>query len=44
LIAKLRKSGKATQYNGNGAWYIEFGGGRIVSGVLSAPTFFLGGE
>jgi hypothetical protein len=29
LIAKLRNSGKATQYNGNGACYIEFGGGRI---------------
>jgi len=29
LIAKLRHSGKATEYNGFGACYIEFGGGRI---------------
>ena len=29
LIAKLRNSGKATQYNGVGTCYIEFGGGRI---------------
>lgn len=29
LIVKLRNSGKPTQYNGAGACYIEFGGGRI---------------
>ena len=29
LIAKLRNSGKATQYNGFGTCYIEFGGGRV---------------
>jgi len=29
LIVKLRNSGKATQYDGAGACYIEFGGGLI---------------
>ena len=29
LIAKLRNGGKATEYNGFGACYVEFGGGRI---------------
>jgi len=29
LIAKLRNSGEATEYNGFGTCYIEFGGGRI---------------
>jgi sulfide:quinone oxidoreductase len=29
LIAKLRNSGTATQYNGFGTCFIEFGGGRI---------------
>ena len=29
LITKLRNSGKATQYNGFGTCYIEFGGGRV---------------
>ena len=29
LIAKLRNGGKATEYNGFGTCYIEFGGGRI---------------
>ncbi|UVK40476.1 FAD-dependent oxidoreductase [Mesorhizobium sp. AR10] len=29
LIARLRNSGKATEYNGFGTCYIEFGGGRI---------------
>ena len=29
LIARLRSSGSATEYNGFGTCYIEFGGGRI---------------
>ena len=29
LIARLRNSGKATEYDGFGTCYIEFGGGRI---------------
>ncbi len=29
LIAKLRNGGKATEYNGFGTCYVEFGGGRI---------------
>jgi len=29
LIAKLRNGGKATEYNGLGTCYVEFGGGRI---------------
>jgi sulfide:quinone oxidoreductase len=29
LIAKLRNSGEATEYNGFGTCYIEFGGGRL---------------
>jgi sulfide:quinone oxidoreductase len=29
LIAKIRNTGKATEYNGFGTCYIEFGGGRV---------------
>jgi sulfide:quinone oxidoreductase len=29
LIAKIRKAGSATEYDGFGACYIEFGGGRV---------------
>lgn len=29
LIARLRKTGSGTQYDGFGTCYIEFGGGRI---------------
>jgi sulfide:quinone oxidoreductase len=41
LIAKLRKGGKATEYDGFGACYIEFGGGRIGKvevNFFSGPT------
>jgi sulfide:quinone oxidoreductase len=39
LIARLRNGGKATEYNGFGTCYVEFGGGRIVcsaSGLIRA--------
>jgi sulfide:quinone oxidoreductase len=32
LIAKLRNGGKATEYNGFGACYVEFGGGTHRQG------------
>jgi sulfide:quinone oxidoreductase len=41
LIAKLRNSGKAIQYDGFGTCYIEFGGGRIGKvevDFFSGPT------
>ena len=41
LIAKLRNGGKATEYNGFGTCYLEFGGGRIGKvevDFFSGPT------
>jgi sulfide:quinone oxidoreductase len=41
LVAKLRKGGKATEYDGFGTCYIEFGGGRIGKvevDFFSGPT------
>jgi len=47
LIAKLRNSGKATQYDGFGTCYIEFGGGRVgkvevdfFSGPMPTGTYY----
>ncbi len=47
LIAKLRNSGKATEYNGFGTCYIEFGGGRVgkvevdfFSGPMPTGTYY----
>ena len=47
LIAKLRSGGKAREYDGFGACYIEFGGGRIgkvavdfFSGPTPTGTYF----
>ncbi len=47
LIAKLRNGGKGTAYDGVGACYIEFGGGRIgkvevdfFSGPIPTGTYY----
>lgn len=47
LIVKLRNNGVATQYNGSGTCYIEFGGGRVgkvevdfFSGLKPTATYY----
>jgi len=39
LIAKLRNGGEATEYNGFGTCYVEFGGGRI--GTVEVDFFLV---